>query len=42
MVEEYQVTIWNSVPILLNMLLICTEAQDKILPLKQYWFQETG
>ena len=32
MVEEYQVTIWNSVPILLNMLLICTEAQDKKLP----------
>lgn len=34
MVEEYQVTIWNSVPILLNMLLICTEAQDKKLPFK--------
>lgn len=31
MVEEYQVTIWNSVPILLNMLLICTEAQLELI-----------
>ncbi|CVI64915.1 Phenyloxazoline synthase MbtB [Clostridiales bacterium CHKCI001] len=34
LVERYQVTIWNSVPILLDMLLICAEARNMRLPFK--------
>ena len=34
LVIRYQVTIWNSVPILLDMLLICAEEKKVKLPLK--------
>ncbi len=33
-VNQYGVTVWNSVPTLLEMLLICAQAQNKTLPLQ--------
>lgn len=35
LVEKYNITVWNSVPVLLEMLLIQAEAKNKKLPLKR-------
>lgn len=34
LIEEYRITIWNSVPILLDMLLITMEGKNRTLPLR--------